>query len=62
MLIHEECGNLKAVIDAESLLENLIKWRSQAFHKPINVHPGVKCCRREYFFNNQEEYCDESVR
>ena len=47
---------------AESLLENLIKWRSQAFHKPINVHPGVKCCRREYFFNKQEEYCDESVR
>ena len=57
VIIHEECGNLKVLVDGESLLEILTKRRSQTYTCPL----CYKFYRREYFFNKYVVY-HESVR
>ena len=38
MFIDEEYGNLKVLVDVDSLLEIITERGSQKFYKPIDVH------------------------
>ena len=38
ILIDEECGNLKVVVDGGQFTTNITERGSQKFYKPIDVH------------------------
>ena len=61
MLIHEECGNLKVLVDGRELTGNVNKKKRpgvlQAYRYPL----CDKCYRTEYFFDANVEYY-ESIR
>ena len=58
VFINEECRNLKVVDDSGELMRNVNQKKKsdvlQAYRCPL----CDKCCRQEYFFNNQVEYCE----
>ena len=41
VFIHEECGNLKVLVDGRELTGNINKKRSLAFYKLIDVHSVI---------------------
>ena len=58
MFTDEECGNLKVVVDGGEVTINIDQKKKSDALQSYRCPLCDKCCRREYFFNKQIEYCE----
>ena len=58
VLINEECGNPKEVVDGGKLTRNITQKKKLDVLQACRCPLCDKCYRREYFFNKHLEYCE----